>query len=106
MQKKVLQLTQKNSNDYFKLLDFHIKSKDKVISKILSRKAQFYHYLLHNSLMSYPFDKPSGIQKLKTKNFFKNGIVNNFKETFDSLSMNNEEWRKSVKNKIKNKVNL
>ena len=55
--------------------------------------------------MSYPFDKPSGIQKLKNKNFFKNGIVNNFKETFDSLSMNDQEWKINIKSNI-NKGNF
>ena len=48
--KKGFTIDPKNSNDYFNLLDFHINSKESVISKIKSRKAQFYHYLLHSSL--------------------------------------------------------
>ena len=56
--------------------------------------------------MSYPFDKPSGIQKIKTKDFFKKGIVNNFKETFDSLSMNDQEWKINIKSNINKKVIL
>ena len=77
-----------------------------MISKISSRKAQFYHYLLHSTLMPYPFDKPSGIQKINAQEFFKNGIVNNFKETFDSLSMNDQEWKINIKSNINNKVIL
>ena len=104
--KKGFTIDPKNSNEYFNLLDLHINSKESVISKIKAYKAQFYHYLLHSTLMPYPFDKPSGIQKINAQDFFKNGILNNFKETFDSLSMNDQEWKINIKSNINNKVIL
>ena len=71
-----------------------------MISKISSRKAQFCH-IYYNSLV-HAFDKPVEF-KIKLK-IFKKGIVNNFK-SFDSLSMNNEEWKANIKNNINKKVN-
>ena len=60
----------------FQIIGFSYTIKVKVISKISSHASTILSlFITHNSLMSYPFDKPSGIQKIKTKDFFKKGIA-------------------------------
>ena len=61
--------------------------------------ASIFHYLLHNIyLFDYPYDKPSDMLKTSPDELPKFKNFERFKNTFDVLSMDQEEWKKELIN--------
>ena len=98
--KKGFTIDSNSKKDYLEKLDLNINSPKKEISLKKQKLAQFYHFLLHSTLMPYPFDKPSGIQKINATNFFKKEIINQYKYTFESLTLTELEWKKMIRKNI------
>ena len=100
--KKGFTIDPKNEKDYFQKLDLYVKMSSNVLSSRNMNLAKFYHFLLHDNLLPYPFDKPSSIQKLNSKDFFLNGFKK-YEKTFQNFIMTSDEWKLYTKKTIQRK---
>jgi len=67
------------------------------LSKNKIRNSKICHFLLHYGVqVPFPYDKPSGVERIPPQNIVKHESVKKYLSTFDSLSLTQDEWLKAI----------